>query len=202
MMCCRMTTCGTFTFEGKSRALPVTVTRCLRNIFRCWSARHWRGSVLCSTVTSGSTAATVSTSAATSATTGAAGEQQLQVQQLQPQQFRQLLQYLAVSSCGSTTGSACSATSWATATSDSVITCGCSVPRQRSLQDASFQPLPVAVRQPERGFYDTGHFFNNWRANNRFDSGGDRTSVTIGCTCTSSCSRCSSTCTSCGRTIG
>ena len=24
------------------------------------------------------------------------------------------------------------------------------------------------------GFYDTGHFFNNWRANNRFDSGGDR----------------------------
>ncbi len=27
MMCCRMTTCGTFTFEGKSRALPVTVTR-------------------------------------------------------------------------------------------------------------------------------------------------------------------------------
>ncbi len=46
MMCCRMTTCGTFTFEGKSRALPVTVTRCLRNIFRCWSARHWRGSVV------------------------------------------------------------------------------------------------------------------------------------------------------------
>ncbi len=46
MMRCRMTTCGTFTFEGKSRALPVTVTRCLRNIFRCRSARHWRGSVV------------------------------------------------------------------------------------------------------------------------------------------------------------
>ncbi len=45
-MRCRMTTCGTFTFEGKSRALPVTVTRCLRNIFRCRSARHWRGSVV------------------------------------------------------------------------------------------------------------------------------------------------------------
>lgn len=26
MMRCRMTTCSTFTFEGKSRALPVTVT--------------------------------------------------------------------------------------------------------------------------------------------------------------------------------
>lgn len=24
------------------------------------------------------------------------------------------------------------------------------------------------------GFYDFSHFFNNWRANNRFDSGGDR----------------------------
>lgn len=46
MMCCRMTTCGTFTFEGKSRALPVTVTRCIRNIFRCRSARHRHRSVV------------------------------------------------------------------------------------------------------------------------------------------------------------
>lgn len=46
MMRCRMTTCGTFAFEGKSRALPVTVTRCFRNIFRCRSARHRRGSVV------------------------------------------------------------------------------------------------------------------------------------------------------------
>ena len=38
MMRCRMTTCGTSTFEGESRALPVTVTRCFRNIFRCRSA--------------------------------------------------------------------------------------------------------------------------------------------------------------------
>lgn len=46
MMCCRMIICGIFIFEGKSRALLVIVTRCFRNIFRCWSARYWRGSVV------------------------------------------------------------------------------------------------------------------------------------------------------------
>ncbi len=137
---------------------------------------------------SGSTAATVSTSAVTSATTGRQVEQQLQVQQPQPQQFRQLFNicrlFLRFNHrfcvfCNS----------WATATSDSVITCCCSVTAAQSLQDASFQPLQVAVRQPERGFYDFSHFFNNWRANSRFGTAATGTSVTIGCTCTSSCSR-------------
>ncbi len=155
---------------------------------RCRSARHRRGSVVMLNGDLSSTAATVSTSAVTSATTGAAVEQQLQVQQPQPQQFRQLLQicrlFLRFNHrfcvfCNFL----------GTATSDSVITCGCSVTAAAIIQDASFQPLQVAVRQPERGLYDFSHFFNNWRANSRFGSGGTGTSVTIGCTCTSSCSR-------------
>ncbi len=91
MMRCRMTTCGTFTFEGKSRALPVTVTRCLRNIFRCRSARHWRGSVV---MLNGDLRFDRSYRFNFCCDLGSAQvEQQLQVQQLQPQQFRQLLQY-------------------------------------------------------------------------------------------------------------
>ncbi len=138
------------------------------------------------------TAATVSTSAATSATTGAAGWQQLQVQQPQPQQFQQLLQdrrlFLRFNHRFCVF---CNFLGYAT--SVSVITCGCSVTAAAITSDASFQPLPVAVRQPERGLLHFSHFFHNRCANNRFDSGGDGTSVTIGCTCTSSCSRCSST---------
>ncbi|XNM79131.1 hypothetical protein ACLK19_07450 [Escherichia coli] len=57
---------------------------------------------------------------------------------------------------GSTTGSACSATS-GYGTLDRHH-CGCSVTARQLLQDASFQRLPVAV-QPERGFYDFSHFF-------------------------------------------
>lgn len=89
MMRCRMTTCGTFAFEGKSRALPVTVTRCLRNIFRCRSARHWRGSVVMLNGDLGSTALPFQLLLRLVRQV----EQQLQVQQPQPQQFRQLLQY-------------------------------------------------------------------------------------------------------------
>lgn len=95
MMRCRMTTCSTFTFEGKSRALPVTVTRCLRNIFRCRSARHWRGSVV---MLNGDLRFNRGYRFNFCCDFGDDWRGRLsnnfQVQQPQPQQFRQLLQYL------------------------------------------------------------------------------------------------------------
>ncbi len=133
-------------------------------------------------MTSGLTAATVSTSAALQRRLARQVEQRLQVQQPQPSSFGNFFNisrlFLRFNH-----RSACSATSWATATSDSVITCGVQLPRRQLLQDASFQPLPVAFGNLNRGFYNFSHFFNNRCVTTGSTAAATGTSVTIGCTC-------------------
>ncbi len=158
--------------------MPVTVTRCLRNIFRCWSARHGAVAWLCSTVTSGSTAATVSLLLRLQRLLARQVEQQFQVRNYNLSSFDNFFNICRLF-LRSTTGSACSATSWATATSDSVSPAAVQLPRQQSLQDASFQHFRLRFGNLNGGFYDTGHFFTTGALTTGSIAAATGTSVTM-----------------------